>query len=847
MNCFALPATVLLTALLSASAAAQHTTQPSALGITRSTSIGTGALPGLSLEPGESWSQVLAAPFATRDLGLWFAGDFAHAEVEFLRADQLLETWPLVEDHDQSPATFDPLALARRPAESLSVTGLAHSYLASADSVRLVLVGPADLTHLELVWIAPGPDLKQPAVVPPVAKLAGYPKPPVYGRASWGADAPQCGSSYCNTTHVAIHHTASSSDYAASTWSAAAANVKAIQAYHMYTNGWCDIGYNYLVTKQGWIFEGRAGGDNVKGAHDGFNCGSMGVAALGYFHTPINNPTTAALLDSLEELGAWKCDQQGINPLGSSYYAGYGAVQNNVYGHRDVKATACPGDLLYAKLGAVKSGIEARLNGAPTSGKLKGVLYDANLGTAFRLVGTVALANGSFVKTGSDGYYEFSLPAGSYTFAGTAPGHTAKAASETVGTGDVWESLGLFQGSVPAHVDTPLGGTLFNATFQGDPGSPVYLAYSGSPGIPIQPFAAAGNVWVDLPTAQVLLLGSVPASGTLSTNLQVTGAPVGTKLFTQAYLIWQGQARLTNGAAWQAQWLALRDDFDATDLEHGAIGQESVGLGVAERAHHAELVAGEQVEVVTSGGAAHLADLVGTPAQDVARCFARTALAHEYAARIEAPGQRVALAALFPQTLLASEDLLRAAQLLGLEVALERQSCFEHGDELEARFGSAGDFGRDLQGEHFVVGSAHGAEVRAGLEALGSEQAVSQLELGARRSVGGLVDGDLRRTTGSDVDAISTHLRLVGRSLGDLLDRGAAAERGQRLGPQLRTVGLHRTALVHEDPSHRVRRGPNLDPVLVEWFRGVGTADHTHTISAVQAPAQGIALVLAGG
>jgi hypothetical protein len=386
-----------------------------------------------------------------------------------------------------------------------------------------------------------------------MTKAGSYPKPQVYDRASWNADPAQCGSSYCNTTHMAIHHTASSADYAASTWSQAAANVKSIQAYHMYTNGWCDIGYNYLVTKEGWLFEGRGGGDNVKAAHDGFNCGSMGVASLGYFHSPVNNPPTAAQLDALEELGAWKCDQQSIDPFGSSWYAGYGGVMDNVYGHRDVKATACPGDLLYPKLGEIKSGIQARLNGTPTSGKLKGVLYDANLGSSVRLVGTVALSDGTFVKTGSDGYYEFDLPAGTYSFAGTAAGHAAGDATETVTSGDVWESLGLWQASVPTHVNTSLSSTLFNATFQGDVGSPVWLGYSGFPSVPTAPFGLTGNLWIDLPSAQILYLGNVPAGGTLSVNLTVSGAPIGTMLFTQGYLLWQNQARLTNGAAWISQ------------------------------------------------------------------------------------------------------------------------------------------------------------------------------------------------------------------------------------------------------------------------------------------------------
>jgi hypothetical protein len=277
------------------------------------------------------------------------------------------------------------------------------------------------------------------------------------------------------------------------------------------------------------------------------------VAALGYFHTPVNNPPTMGLLDALAELGAWKCAQQGIAPQGSSFYAGLGATLINVYGHRDVKATACPGDLLYGQLGGLRSAIAARLAGTPSSGTLKGVLFDASLGTGARLVGTVALADGSFVKTGTDGYFEFPLPAGSVSFLGTAPGHAIGSASETITSGDAWESLGLWPASsVPAHTSTDVGFNLLTATFQGDVGSPVWLGYSSGVSLPLASFGAAGPLWVDLATIQTLVLGTVPASGTLSVNLSAAGAPPGLVLHTQGYVLWQGQPRLTNGAAWVA-------------------------------------------------------------------------------------------------------------------------------------------------------------------------------------------------------------------------------------------------------------------------------------------------------
>jgi uncharacterized protein with LGFP repeats len=100
---------------------------------------------------------------------------------------------------------------------------------------------------------------------------AEEPAPAIISRAQWGADesirteAP----SYRPTVRVGfVHHTASSNDYTADQ---AAAVMRGIYAYHVKSNGWSDIGYNYLVDRFGRAYEGRAGGLDrfVVGAHTG--------------------------------------------------------------------------------------------------------------------------------------------------------------------------------------------------------------------------------------------------------------------------------------------------------------------------------------------------------------------------------------------------------------------------------------------------------------------------------------------------------------------------------------------------------------------------------------------------
>ena len=206
-----------------------------------------------------------------------------------------------------------------------------------------------------------------PDFSPPDAPSAGrYDKPPVWARSSWGARPPAGSVSYCSpTTHLCVHHTAGPGDYDASTLSECMANVRSTQAYHIDTCGWVDLGYNYMMCKHGDIFEGRYGGDDVRGAHDGYNCPSLGAGALGYFHPPYSDAPTTALLNTFKELFAWKASQNGLNPYGHTYYSNYGANMDVIYGHHQVSATACPGDQLIPRLGEIRDGTYDLMQGGP--------------------------------------------------------------------------------------------------------------------------------------------------------------------------------------------------------------------------------------------------------------------------------------------------------------------------------------------------------------------------------------------------------------------------------------------------------------------------------------------------
>ena len=95
------------------------------------------------------------------------------------------------------------------------------------------------------------------------------PKPTIITRSQWGARrAPRAtrrwpatarAASSCTTPRAPTRTPAADSK----------AIVRATQAYHVKSRGWCDIGYNFLVDKYGQIFEGRRGGVDraVRAAH----------------------------------------------------------------------------------------------------------------------------------------------------------------------------------------------------------------------------------------------------------------------------------------------------------------------------------------------------------------------------------------------------------------------------------------------------------------------------------------------------------------------------------------------------------------------------------------------------
>ena len=176
-------------------------------------------------------------------------------------------------------------------------------------------------------------------------------KPGIVTRSGWSC--PQTtnpGYGFSTITHLIVHHSAGANT--SSDW---AAVVLSIWNSHVNTNGWADIGYNYLVDPQGRLYEGRGGGDNVTGAHFcGTNAGTMGTCMIG---TYTNSSITDTSRKMLTRLLAWKACGSNINPTGISWHTSSARNLHHISGHRDGCATECPGTMTYAELPALRTAV----------------------------------------------------------------------------------------------------------------------------------------------------------------------------------------------------------------------------------------------------------------------------------------------------------------------------------------------------------------------------------------------------------------------------------------------------------------------------------------------------------
>jgi hypothetical protein len=209
----------------------------------------------------------------------------------------------------------------------------------------------------------------------PVAQALA-PKPQIVSRAGWGADLPTGGcpprgpAEYGTVQAAVIHHTVNANDY---TPEEAPSIVLGICRFHVYGNGWNDIGYNALVDRYGTLYEGRAGGlkQPVVGAQaQGFNSQTTSIASIGD-HTS-ETPTPEAQRSIIRFL-AWKMAVNRAYPVTgtvaltsaggseSRYPKGTVITVPRIIGHMTLGLTACPGGAMEPLVPQIQSAVQKRI------------------------------------------------------------------------------------------------------------------------------------------------------------------------------------------------------------------------------------------------------------------------------------------------------------------------------------------------------------------------------------------------------------------------------------------------------------------------------------------------------
>ena len=179
-------------------------------------------------------------------------------------------------------------------------------------------------------------------------------QPDVCDRSCWCSDCPIDTTPELTTpTHIIVHHSAGSNQPNINYSEV----VQYIWDLHVNTNGWDDIGYNWLIDPNGVLYEGRP--DGYQGAH--FSCineNTIGICLLGDF--TLISPSNDAV-NTLLNIVAYEATEHNLDVLSESYHETGDFNLANVAGHRDssgstnsCSSTACPGDTFYPMLDSIR-------------------------------------------------------------------------------------------------------------------------------------------------------------------------------------------------------------------------------------------------------------------------------------------------------------------------------------------------------------------------------------------------------------------------------------------------------------------------------------------------------------
>jgi len=300
-------------------------------------------------------SDVRTLPFPTRHAALYWAGNPDAAVTVAFSSDGVTFGAAQSVEHDE-------VGMQRKNGETYG------ALLPASGATTARVTSDRPLGRLTILALTDGATSVERKQVP--ANQAGaQTDPSVVSRSGWGANeslrfdrrgkelwAPV----FQTVQKLVVHHTAGANGESGET---AKATIRSMYYYHTVTQGWGDIGYNFLVDAAGVVYKGRnshaAGstvdtlsGENAKAqgvtaAHAfGYNSGSVGVAMLGTYSS-VDAP--AATKTALKDFLVAKARAHGLDTAKRGFYTnpvnGTQVEFENIPGHREVpdNATDCPG------------------------------------------------------------------------------------------------------------------------------------------------------------------------------------------------------------------------------------------------------------------------------------------------------------------------------------------------------------------------------------------------------------------------------------------------------------------------------------------------------------------------
>lgn len=234
---------------------------------------------------------------------------------------------------------------------------------------QLIINAPSELDlNIELFYASPI-TISEPKAYR--FKTDSCNKPLSIDQSAWreGLAEPVIGRTATVVNHCVIHHAASSNantDYTAV--------VRNIYLLHTQSNGWDDIGYNYLIAPNGDVYDGResqgvADEDNIQGAHFcGKNGGTMGICLIGDY-TEIAPADT--MIGSLVNLLTWKLNKEKIQAFDSFKHPDNASdYLPAIAMHRLGCSTLCPGDSVAFRMESIRSSVDLQLQNCSPSASL---------------------------------------------------------------------------------------------------------------------------------------------------------------------------------------------------------------------------------------------------------------------------------------------------------------------------------------------------------------------------------------------------------------------------------------------------------------------------------------------